>query len=67
MIKIKIKGARCSGKSTIADIIENALKIHGFYDTVVDDGLDRHYGVRTSYHIKALADRTKIKIKVDNK
>lgn len=63
MIKIKIKGARGSGKSTVADIIEGLLKAFKFKSVIVEDG-ERHFQHRLDEHVRNLASRTDVKIKV---
>lgn len=67
MISIKIEGNRGSGKSTIANIIERALKENGFNSVCVDDGLNVNRSFPYPEYIKALGARTRVKINVNNK
>jgi uridine kinase len=62
MIRIKIKGARGSGKTAIASLIENVLVDNGFD---VDDGDGAYPSCDTTQQIKNIAKYQNIRIKVD--
>ncbi len=65
MIKIKIKGARGSGKTTIAHIISTALLDHGF-EVDVYDGRESFVSTNNKDIIDNIAIYQTIQIKVDN-
>ena len=66
MIKIKIKGARRSGKTTIADIIKNALQRHGFR-VELEDADESYVTSNNADIIRGITKRQPIAIKVVNK